>query len=39
MTGVPVRIPQPQPPTQGSIYEIQKQSAVRGFERGPTKAM
>ena len=30
---VPVRIPQPQPPTQGSIYEIQKQSSVRGFAR------
>ena len=29
---VPVRIPLPQPPTQGSIYEIQKQSAVKGFE-------
>jgi hypothetical protein len=39
LTNVPVRIPQPQPPTQGSIYEIQKQSAVRGFERGPAKAM
>ena len=35
LTNVPVRIPQPQPPTQGSIYEIQKQSAVRGFERDP----
>lgn len=39
VTNVPVRIPQPQPPTQGSIYEIQKQSAVRGFERGPGKGM
>jgi len=39
VTNVPVRIPQPQPPMQGSIYEIQKQSAVRGFERGPAKAM
>jgi hypothetical protein len=37
VTAVPVRIPQPPPPTQGSIYEIQKQSAVRGFERGPDK--
>jgi ectoine hydroxylase-related dioxygenase (phytanoyl-CoA dioxygenase family) len=35
VTAVPVRIPQPQPPTQGSIYEIQKQSGVRGFERAP----
>ena len=33
VTAVPVRVPQPQPPTQGSIYEIQKQSAVRGFQR------
>ncbi|HET7716673.1 MAG TPA: phytanoyl-CoA dioxygenase family protein [Bauldia sp.] len=39
LTNVPVRIPQPQPPTQGSIYEIQKQSAVRGFERATAKAM
>ena len=29
---VPVRIPQPQPPTRGSIYEVQKQSATKGFE-------
>lgn len=28
---VPVRIPEPQPPTRGSIYEIQKQSAAKGF--------
>ncbi len=33
VSAVPVRVPQPQPPTQGSIYEIQKQSAVRGFSR------
>lgn len=39
VTDVPVRIPQPQPPTQGSIYEIQKQSAVRGFQREPAKGM
>ena len=32
LTAVPVRIPLPQPPTQGSIYEIQKQSATKGFE-------
>ncbi len=32
VTAVPVRIPLPQPPTQGSIYEIQKQSATKGFE-------
>ncbi|WP_421726047.1 phytanoyl-CoA dioxygenase family protein [Bauldia sp.] len=31
VTPVPVRIPQPQPATQGSIYEIQKQSAAKGF--------
>lgn len=30
---VPVRIPQPQPATQGSIYEIQKAAAARGFAR------
>lgn len=39
VTPVPVRIPQPPPPTQGSIYEIQKQSAGRGFARGPGGAM
>lgn len=38
VTNVPVRIPQPQPPTQGSIYEIQKQSAVRGFAQAPDEA-
>lgn len=32
---VPVRIPQPQPPTQGSIYEIQKQLRRRAFETVP----
>jgi hypothetical protein len=32
VTAVPARIPQPQPATTGSIYEIQKQSAVKGFE-------
>lgn len=31
---VPVRIPLPQPSTQGSIYEIQKASATRGFGEG-----
>ncbi len=30
---VPVRIPQPQPGTQGSIYEIQKAGTARGFGR------
>ena len=39
VTEVPVRIPQPQPPTQGSIYEIQKQSAVRGFARDAGRTM
>jgi ectoine hydroxylase-related dioxygenase (phytanoyl-CoA dioxygenase family) len=29
---VPIRIPQPQPATRGSIYEIQKQGAVKGFD-------
>jgi hypothetical protein len=28
---VPVRIPQPQPATQGSIYEIQKALRARSF--------
>ncbi|MEQ9608714.1 MAG: phytanoyl-CoA dioxygenase family protein [Kiloniellaceae bacterium] len=28
---VPVRLPQPQPPTVGSIYEIQKAMTVRNF--------
>jgi hypothetical protein len=32
---VPVRIPLPQPSTQGSIYEIQKASATRGFGDKP----
>lgn len=32
LADVPIRIPQPQPPTRGSIYEIQKQSAARGFD-------
>lgn len=32
VTPVPVRIPQPQPSAAGSIYEIQKQSAAKGFE-------
>mgnify|MGYP002625322547 FL=1 len=31
VTAVPVRMPQPQPPTQGSIYEIQKAMAARNF--------
>lgn len=31
LTAVPVRVPQPPSPTQGSIYEIQRQSAVKGF--------
>lgn len=39
VTEVPVRIPQPPPPTVGSIYEIQKQSAVRGFARAPGAMM
>lgn len=32
LADVPVQIPLPLPPTQGSIYEIQKQSAAKGFE-------
>jgi hypothetical protein len=28
---VPVRVPQPQPDRRGSIYEVQKQAAKRGF--------
>jgi len=28
---VPVRLPQPQPPTVGSIYEIQKAMTARNF--------
>lgn len=32
LADVPVRLPQPQPPTRGSIYEVQKQSAAKGFE-------
>ena len=31
LADVPVRIPQPQPPTQGSIYEIQKAMRARNF--------
>jgi ectoine hydroxylase-related dioxygenase (phytanoyl-CoA dioxygenase family) len=31
LTDVPVRIPQPQPATQGSIYEIQKALRARSF--------
>lgn len=30
---VPVRVPQPQPATQGSIYEIQKASASKAFDQ------
>jgi len=32
LTAVPARLPQPQPPTVGSIYEIQKQLKARSFE-------
>ncbi len=31
LTAVPVRLPQPQPPTVGSIYEIQKAMTARNF--------
>ena len=31
LVSVPVRMPQPQPPTQGSIYEIQKAMTARNF--------
>lgn len=31
LVSLPVRIPQPQPATQGSIYEIQKAMAARNF--------
>ncbi|MCP4385037.1 MAG: hypothetical protein GY798_27100 [Hyphomicrobiales bacterium] len=31
VASVPVRIPQPPPKTEGSIYEIQRQSAAKGF--------
>ncbi|GAB4368673.1 MAG: hypothetical protein Kow00114_28030 [Kiloniellaceae bacterium] len=31
VTAVPVRLPQPQPPTVGSIYEIQKAMTARNF--------
>ena len=36
LADVPVRVPQPQPPTVGSIYEIQKQLATRAFDTVPT---
>jgi len=32
VTAVPVRLPQPQPPTVGSIYEIQKTMSARNFQ-------
>lgn len=33
LEAVPVRMPLPMPPTQGSIYEVQKAAAARSFER------
>lgn len=35
---VPVRVPQPQPARSGSIYEVQKAAAKRGFEGVPAAA-